>query len=182
MAKLTEKQWKDVHQRLLDGESANSIAKRYNVSRQAILKKAKPAVVDIQTVANQLATAKINLKKLPEVAQVTACNLADDLVSMSMLVGGGAKNGAMTFYRLSGIANKKAQRLDDNEPNEEELLTIARLTKVGNDAAAPALNLMAANKDKMKQAEESDPAKDQFLERVSGKVLGIAYDVDDDED
>lgn len=178
MAKLTKAQWDDVKKRLLAGESANSIAKRYNVSRQAILKKAKPEVVDIQTVANQIATAKINLKKLPEVAQVTACNLADDLVAISMHVGSGAKYGAMTFSRLSGIASQKAQMLDDADPDWDELLRIARLTKIGNEAAAPALSLLAANKDRINK--DDDKTKDEFLQRVAGRVIGVAHDVDDD--
>lgn len=178
MAKLTSKQWDKIQQRLLAGEKITAIARDYKISHQAIRKKFGSLVTEIKSVANQLVEAETALKKLPEVAQVTARNLADDLMAISMHTASGAKYGAMTFHRLSGIANQKAQMLDDADPDEDELLRIARLTKVGNDAVAPALNLLAANKDRINKQDET--GKDEFLQRVAGKVIGVVHDVDDD--
>lgn len=157
MAKLTEKQWAEIQKRLLGGETSFAISKDYPVSRQAIDKKLGCATKSIKAVANQIVDVQKNLKKLPEVAQVAACNLADDLMAISMHLGSGAKYGSMTFHRLAGIANQHAQKLDDADPDPDTMMKIAQLTEIGNKSAMPALNMLAANKDRIGQGPEEKP-------------------------
>ena len=71
-------------------------------------------------------------------------------MSISTHLASGAKYGAMTFHRLAGIANQHAQTLDDSAPDMAALATIGALTKIGNENAAPGLNLLNANKDAVK--------------------------------
>lgn len=178
MAKLTEKQWEKIKKRLDAGESANSIAKSFGIHRSLITRRFSQHNATVKTLANQIVETEVAFRSATRAQQIDAVDLATTLLSISEHVGSGARYGAMTFHRLAGIANQHAQLLDDREPDEEELIKIARLTKVGNDAAAPALNLLAANKDRINK--DDDKTKDEFLQRVSGKVIGIAHDVDDD--
>ena len=161
------------------GEKAFHIAKDYPISRQAIDKRFGNLTKEIKAVANQIVDVEENLRKLPDVAQVAARNLADDLKLISAHVASGAKYGSMTFHRLAGIANQHAQQLDDVNPDPEALINIARLTKVANDAAAPALNLLAANKDRIKNLDDS--GIDKFIDEVAGNVMGIVHSVDEED-
>ena len=166
MANLTEKQWKKVKDRLDAGESANAIAKDLNIHRSTITRRFSQHNATVRTLANQIVETEVAFRSATRAQQIDAVEMADTLLSVTQHVGHGARYGAMTFHRLAGIANQKAQRLDDDDPSEEELLTIARLTKVGNDAAAPALNLMAANKDRMKQAEDQKEAESALIHEI----------------
>ena len=180
--KLTEKQWEKIKKRLDAGEKAAALAREFGVTRSAIGQRFAGRKKAVNELANQIVSHHQSLQNTlqqftPDI-QIEAWDMASDLLTISKHVGGGSKYGAMTFHRLAGIANLHAQKMDDENPDPEQLMRIAQLTKVGNDAAAPALNLLAANKDRINK--DDDKAKDEFLQRVSGKVIGVAHDVDDD--
>jgi hypothetical protein len=166
MAKLNQRQWDKIEKRLLAGEKITVIARDNGISHQAIRKRLGSLVTEIKQVANQIVETETALRKLPDVAQVTARNLADDLMAISMHAASGSKYGAMTFHRLTGIANQHAQTLDDNDPSPETLTLIGALTKVGNDAVAPALNLLAANKDRIKEADDLADAEGKLIQKI----------------
>lgn len=176
--KLTEKQWSKIKERLDAGESANAIAKDFGIHRSQITRRFSQHNKVVKELANQIVSVEKSLRSATKAQQIDALDLASTLLSISEHVGHGARYGAMTFHRLAGIANMQAQKLDDDNPDPEELLNIARLTKVGNDAVAPALNLLAANKDRINKQDET--GKDEFFERIAGKVIGVVHDVDDD--
>jgi hypothetical protein len=157
MAKLSQRQWDKIQARLLAGEKITAIARDYGISHQAIRKKFGSLVTDIKSVANQIVETETALRKLPEVAQVTARNLADDLMAISMHVASGAKYG---------VANQHAQLLDDVNPDPKAVLNIARLTKTGNEAVAPALNLLNANKDRIKEADDQAEAEAALIQTI----------------
>lgn len=164
--KLSKKEWDEIEYRLLSGETPHAIAKDYPVTRQAIKKRFGSQVTEIKNVANQLAEAEMAVKRLPMVAQVTARNLADDLMAISMHVASGAKYGAMTFHRLAGIANQHAQNLDDNDPDPESVMSIARLTKTGNEAVMPALNLLSANRSTIERMHGEADAAEKVIHHI----------------
>jgi len=150
MAKLTQKQWDKIKEKLDAGEKATDLAKIYKVTPQAIYGRFAYKQKQVKELANQIVESHQLLDKTlknftPDI-QLEAWDMASDLLHISKHVAGGAKYGAMTFYRLAGIANQHAQQLDDSKPDAESLARIAGLTKVANDAAAPALNLLAANR------------------------------------
>lgn len=89
-----------------------------------------------------------------------------------MHLAGAAKYGASTAHRLSGIANAKVMEIDDAAPlTDASLLSlkgVAVLTKVANEASQIGVNLLAANKDMIKEANQGngqDPAA--FLREVA---------------
>ena len=156
MARLTERQWEYIRRRLLTGEKIPALAKEFGITRQAITKKLGSLVTNIKAVAIQIVETEQNLRKLPESCQVSAVNLASELMSISNHLASGAKYGAMTFHRLAGIANQHAETLDDSNPSMETLVNIGALTKVGNESAATGLNLLNANKETIKKLNTQD--------------------------
>ena len=170
MARLSKQQWESLRKRMLAGESVSALSREYKVSRTAINNKYGLQKKTVKDVANQIVETSVNLGKLPDSLQIDAVNLASDLMSISQHVASGARFGAMTFHRLAGIANQHAQTLDDAKPDDETLLTIAKVTRTGNDAVAPALNLLAANKDaieKMRDEQKSASKKFTTIELVA---------------
>lgn len=150
MAKLTKRQWNKIKERLDNGEKATSLASEYGISRQAITNKFSLQKKAVLTAANQIVASnedmQKSLQKLAPDLQLKAWDLAGELMAISKHLSSGAKYGAMTFHKISGIANIKAQNLDEENPSTEDLQIVAALIKVGNDAAAPSLNLLNANK------------------------------------
>lgn len=145
-SKLTEVQWEKIGNRLLAGESAASLAREFQVSKSVISARFSKRLETVRNTAGLIVEADNALAKLNITEQHSAFNLANELMAISTHVSQGARYGAMTFHRLAGVANQHAQTLDDANPDEESLLTIAKLTKTANEAVSPALNLLSANK------------------------------------
>ena len=84
-------------------------------------------------------------------------NLADDLKSISLHLAGAARFGSATAHRLAGIANAQVAEIDDADPlcpaSVETLKGVSALTRLANDAGALGMNLLAANKDRVREGE-----------------------------
>lgn len=145
MAKLTQRQWDNIEKRLFAGESANSIAKDYPVSQQAISKKFSCSIKQIKDVANQIVDTEISFQKLLKSEQISCINLAEEMIAISCHMTTGAKYSAMTFSRLSKIANHQANMLHDMKPDPEQVTEIARLQHTANEASTTAVNLIKLN-------------------------------------
>ncbi len=102
--------------------------------------------------------------------------MAGEMMAIKKHVASGARFNAMTFHRLAGIANQHVMLLDDMAPDDEALLRIAKLTRLGNDSAALPMSMINATSKDKDQAD--DTSKDAFLERVTGKVVGVTHDPD----
>lgn len=150
-SKLTESQWEEVKRRRLNGETYDSLAREFKISKQAIIKKLGERIVTVKAVANQLVSALDNIGKLPAVDQLSALTLADELRAISTHAAGAAKFGMSTAHRLAGIANGLVQRIDDADPasSMEDLKAVAAMGRIANDAAHIGLSLLAANKGKV---------------------------------
>lgn len=157
-SKLTDKQWESIGQRLLSGESARALAREFGISEAAIRKRLGAQCEQIKTVANQLVVAEKAFKSLPIGSQIKARTLADRLMSISDHLAGAAEYGAATAHRLNGIAHSKVAEIDDAAPlNEQSLETlkgIAVLTKMANASSEIGLNLLNANKEMIKDADQ----------------------------
>lgn len=157
-SKLTEKQWQGIGERLLKGETARSLAREFGLSEAAIRARFSARNKEIKSVANQMVAAESAFKALPVSAQIAAHNLADELRAISSHLAGAARFGAATAHRLSGIAHSKVQEIDDAAPLDDESFTalkgVAVLTELANDASRIGLNLLAANKDTVKELEK----------------------------
>lgn len=163
-SKLTEKQWQGIEKRLLNGESPSDLAREFGIHRAAITRRFSHQHKTVKQVANQLVSAEAALRDLPVAQQINALNLAEQLKSISSHLCSAAKYGAMTAHRLSGIANQRANKVEDDEDllttaGMDNLKLIAGLTKVANESAEVGLNLLKANKeavDNLNRVEEDD--------------------------
>lgn len=158
-SKLTPQQWSEVERRLLSGESARALGREFDVSEAAIRKRfgANQTVstqsTQVRTVAEKLADANTALEALPIAQRQVAIDLADKLRSISGSLASAAELGAKTAHRLQALANSEVSKVDDAQPLQsmEALKGVAALTKLANDSASIALNLLAANKDTVKR-------------------------------
>jgi hypothetical protein len=164
-SKLSIEQWAEVERRILEGEAVRALAREFGVSEAAIRERiAKYAKVEnVQAVARKIVDAELSLAALPIAAQITAQNLAARLRAISDNLAGAAHYGAATAHRLAGMANAKVNEIDDAAPltgeSIEALRGVATLTKMANESATIGLNLIAANKDKVKQLNEATEAE-----------------------
>jgi hypothetical protein len=154
-SKLTEAQWSTIHARIMAGESIRAIGKEFKISAPAIIKRfGKVDTISLQServnqVANKLADAQRALEALPPVQRPVALSLADKLKSISDSLASAAELGAKTAHRLQALSNSEVAKVDDADPmaSLDSLRNVGVLTKLANDSAAIALNLVAANKE-----------------------------------
>lgn len=154
-SKLTSEQWADIDRRILENESIRALSREFGVSDSSIrerrdkLGKSKT----VQEVAHKIVEAENSLAALPISAQVSARNLAARLLSISNSLACAAEHGAATSHRLNALANSEVAKVDDANPmaSMESLRTVGVLTKLANESANIALNLLSANKDTVKR-------------------------------
>lgn len=153
-SKLTPAQWAEVDRRQSEGEGVRKLALEYRVSPATISKRGVwKQSGRVQLVAQKLADAQSELAGLSPPQQYLAMSLADKLRNISDSVASAAELGAKTGHRLHALANSEVARVDDAQPSAPEsmksLQTASVLTKLGNEALAPAMNLLSANKDRI---------------------------------
>ncbi len=170
-SKLTEKQWAVIGKRYLEGESARALGPEFGVTEAAIRQRFSAQHKEIKSVANQILATEAAFKSLPTASQIATHDLAAKLRSVSSHLAGAAEYGAATAHRLSGIANACVQKIDDAEPlgaeSMESLKGVAVLTKLANDSSQVGLNLLAANKEFIRESNNGsagDPA--DFLKEL----------------
>jgi hypothetical protein len=159
-SKLSPEQWAEIERRIVSGEVLRDLAKEFDVSPAAISRKGfTQQSKQVQAVAQQVAEAQTALAELPVAQQYTALSLASKLRNISDSLAAGAELGAKNFHRLSSLANTELQKVDDANPagSESTLKVVAGLTKMANDAAASPLNLLAANKETVKELNMPKP-------------------------
>ena len=193
MAKITKDQWLLIERRhLVDGESINSLAKEYGVNESSIRRKLYPKNAESKKVVNsllELANEKFNIEKqsrknaekiaeLPIQKQLIVTDIYQQLSNISRLTASVAESEANNAQKLSAVKSVQILNLDPEQPDPTIVAMVKVLGETVNDSLKPALNLLAANKDRINK--DDDKTKDEFLQRVSGKVIGIAHDVDDD--
>lgn len=172
-SKLSPDQWAEVGRRLIDGESKRALAREYGISdaalRAYIAKLGQTETV--QKAAAKLVEAEATIASLPIPAQVSARNLAAKLLAISSNLASAAEHGAATAHRLNALANSEVGKVDDASPltSLENLRGVGVLTKLANDSASIALNLLAANKETVQKinAQEPDAKPAPVRERLS---------------
>lgn len=170
-SKLTDVQWEAIGKRLLSGESAASLSREFKVSKGLISQRFSKRTETVKNVAQQLVSANQALSKLTISEQSLARSLADRLISISDHLAGAAEYGAATAHRLSGIAHNKVAEIDDASPltaeSLESLKGIAVLTKLANASAEIPINLLAANKDAIKEMNKPEADSAQLLKDIA---------------
>jgi hypothetical protein len=156
-SKLSPAQWDEVDRRLAAGEGVRALATEYGVSPATISKRgvAKQSK-QVQVVAKQVAEAQDALEALPLSQQYHAMSLAEKLRSISHSMASAAELGAKTSHRLHHMANTQLQKVDDEQPLDtgESVVALKNVALLANEAAHIPVNLLAANKDTVKKANE----------------------------
>lgn len=158
-SKLTEDEWATIKRRVISGEKPADLAREYKVSRATISTRVSKRVEEIKTVAEQVVQAERSLAALPISEQLLTVSLASRLRAISDNLASAAHHGAATAHRLNALANAEVSRVDDAAPmaSLENLRNVGVLTKLANDSASIALNLIAANKEQVKKLDEPPP-------------------------
>lgn len=171
-SKLTSDQWANIRDRLLAGETGRSLGRQFDVSETAIRKRFGSQLSQssqVRSAADKLVVANIALAALPPSQRPIAIGLADKLRSISDSLASAAELGARTGHRLQALANAEVGRVDDADPLSEESIAALKgvgvLTRLANDSAHIALNLLAANKDAVKKMDDIPP-EDSGLELI----------------
>jgi hypothetical protein len=179
-SKLTEQQRTEIKRRLLDGEKPADLAREFKVSK-ALVSGLNKRVEELKGVANQVVSAERALGNLPVPEQLLTVSLAGKLRSISDSLASAAELGARTAHRLHALANSEVGKVDDADPLSQDSITslknVGVLTKLGNDSANIAINLLAANRDTVKRITEDEPEKPEELtpERIAEGVRRIAF-------
>lgn len=178
-SKLTPEQWSEVESRLAAGESRRAVAREYGVSEGAIRQRVPTQTTQqVRSAAEKLADARLAVAALPSVAdQYTATSLADKLVSISKSLASAAELGAKTAHRLHHLANVEVDRVDETDPlgSIDALRGVGVLTKLANDSASIALNLLNANKGTMSDASQ-DATERPLLTDMQREALRRQFD------
>lgn len=171
---LTEKQWANIGERLLHGESGRALSREFGVSETAIRKRFSSQTKQIKDVANQILATESAFKALPISSQISAQSLADELRAISMHLAGAGKFGAATAHRLSGIAHGKVSEIDDAAPltadSLESLKGIAVLTKMANESSEIGIGLLRANKEAIDRLNQPSNDSAQLLRDIASHL------------
>jgi hypothetical protein len=148
MGKLSLDQWSEIERRYTAGESARALEREFDVSEAAIRKRYGSQSAQVRTVANRLAEVQSELATLPPIQQAAAVSLAARMRKVSDDLAAAAISGAETTRKLSAIARKQVDRIDEADPMETQdvLQSISALTKMANDSSQIAVALINANK------------------------------------
>lgn len=163
-SKLTAAQWAEIERRFLTGEGARSLGREFGVSEAAIRKKfgahqtVSAQSTQVRTVAEKLADANRALEALPPGQRAVAIDLSERLRNISDSMAAAAELGARTAHRLHALANSEVAKVDDAEPlaSAGSLKGVMVLTELANKSAHIAINLLAANKDRVRDSEVPD--------------------------
>jgi signal-transduction protein with cAMP-binding, CBS, and nucleotidyltransferase domain len=123
------------------------LAREYGVG-VATINRLSDQAERVRNVAEQVAAAQTALAALPVAQQHMVLSLADKLRSISDNLAAAAMHGAATAHRLNALANAEAAKVDDLNPLQsmDALKGVGVLSKLANESASVALNLLAANK------------------------------------
>lgn len=183
-SKLTPTQWGEIERRFLVGESASALGREFGVSEAGIRKKFGSSYAvssngsKVREVALKLADANSALQALPPAHRGVAIDLSEKLRSISMSVASAAELGAKTGHRLHALANTEVGKVDDSNVLSEDSITALKsvgvLTKLANESLMPALNLLAANKDRMREANEANDGAPPMVELTDSQLATFA--------
>ncbi|MGL5005395.1 MAG: helix-turn-helix domain-containing protein [Casimicrobium sp.] len=170
-SKLSEAQWADVRRRIVNGETVESVAKLYGLSKSSISEQTSRSVKNITATAARMVETEETLAKMSITEQMLSLNLASELRSISKHLASAAKFGAMTAHKLTAIAQNKVLQIDETTPLNAEsvdaLKGIAALTELANKSSHIGLSLLSASKDSLKaELQDSEPMPKRIAVQV----------------
>lgn len=161
-SKLSREQWLQIEQRhVVNGEPILKLAKEYGIDESSLRRKLKPNLAEQArgiTSLRGLAAKKIKadaemalvdaeLSQLPEHRQLIVHDLVKQLGTISTNLAAAADFGSSTAAHLAGLANRRALKISDKDKDPATLQHIAALQRLANEAGAPAIAILSANRD-----------------------------------
>lgn len=177
-SKLTPAQWKEVETRIMKGETLRAIAKDFEITEGTIRAKFGGSIAtflaqstQVREIAHQVAEVQDAVEKLPPFQRDVVFDLAASLRNVSRSLTKAAELGADTSRRLQEMASTQIRKVNEQDPTKsiEELKSVGVMTKLANESASIALNLLAANKDRMPPPEA--PKASGLAKRLSSEAL-----------
>jgi hypothetical protein len=152
-SKLSPEQWAEIERRLAASESASALAREFGVHASQITRRVTQVSQQVREVAEKVAIAQTALAELPVARQYSALSLADEIRGLQNDVLAATRLGAKSSLRLHAMANTELQKVDDAEPlkSQDALKGVAVLTKMANESMAPALAVLQASKDRLRE-------------------------------
>lgn len=171
-SKLNPTQWAEIERRIIEGESARALAREFGIGESSIRERVSARVAEIKSVANQIISTERAVMALPISAQITAHTLASKLRTISSNLASAAEYGSATALRLNALANSEVSRVDDAAPMDslENLRNVGVLTKLANESANIALNLLSSNKDRISKMDEEERAEEAAVAEMRPKL------------
>jgi len=173
-SKLSPEQWAMAEARFRSGESASALGREYGVDEAVFRRRFRRDGPNVRIAAEKLAEGQLAVAALPVALRPVAIDLAEKLRNISGSLASAAELGAATAHRLHALANSEVAKVDDAEPmaSLDSLRNVGVLTKLANDSSHIALNLLAANKDRVKAAEDAEAQAEQAVTAVALVPMG----------
>jgi hypothetical protein len=164
-SKLTPAQWAEIERRIAEGESMNSLAKKFKIAESSLREKVSSNPRKIKEIAEQIVKTEQALSALPISARVSAIDLSQKMMAIQANLATAAELNAATAIKMAQAANIKMQAVDETSPegHVEAISMAISLVKGSNDAARMPMDLLTANK-------QSSPAPEQI--RIVGGLPG----------
>lgn len=121
-SKLSDKQWEEIQRRNLEGESLRSLAREFGIGESSARERISAQTAQIKTVAKQIVETNNAIKALPISAQVSAYNLADKMMAISMSLSDAAVASAATAKRINESTRIKCERMTDEELHDPDTI------------------------------------------------------------
>lgn len=163
-SKLTIEQIRQCeHRHVVGGEPIQRLAAEYGINESSLRRRLRPNLAEQAkgvTTLRALAKKKVvaiaaieavdsEIAVLPETRQLIVADLVKQMCTISANLAIAADFGSATAAHLAGLAHRRALRIKDDSTSAKELQHVAALQSVANNAGAPALAIIAANKDMM---------------------------------
>ena len=154
--KIGPSQWAEIERRAAAGESTSALAREYGVSEGALRKRGISAakVRAVRDVASRLAQVQAEVAALPVPQQHLAVSLAEELRAISSNLAQAARYGSATAQRLAQAAHAQIEHAEVLD--EVALRTVAMVTRTANEAGQLGVQLLKANEDTMREADERE--------------------------
>ena len=161
-SKLTDFQAAEIQRRMAAGEPTRALAREFGVGEATLRRNFSAHTAKIQTVANKLASAEVEMAELPISAQMSVRSLADHLKAITSNVARAARAGSDTAAQLAELARTRAGQVMLQEPKDGHLVDrgvmddITDLSIAANRALGPAMRLVCIGQEKI-GADDSSP-------------------------
>lgn len=170
-SKLTDHQWVELEERIVNGETYISLAKAYNISRRAIYVRLSDKIKKAEKVALQMVVAKQSYDSLPMTSKITATTIMERLLAISENLSHAAEFAAKNTYKFSRLANELLATIDEAKilESSDTLRMVNGLTSMANEASKLPLGLIQTNKEQMQRINEPEAEEIKTLEDFYGR-------------